>query len=246
MDFRFTADEEAFRDEVFSHEDRHLPGMFRLPGSLGGGNLGHTYGVDGTDERSVTNALLEGRRQMVEYQRYYQEYLQDGYEAMHLAATGSLLGIRESRRILGDYVLNVEDFKRRAVFEDEIGRYSYPVDIHPSRPKRADYEKFREEYERTLRYEKGESYGIPYRVLVPKKLSNVLVAGRCVSSDRYIQGSIRVMPGCYITGQAAGAAAAIAVEHNTDTRGFPVAELQRRLREVGAYLPNIQSKIHVS
>ena len=238
--------EEAFHDEVFTHEDRHLPGMFRLPGSLGGGNLGHTYGVDGTDERSVTEALLEGRRQMVEYQRYYKEYLQDGYEAMNLAATGSLLGIRESRRILGDYVLNVEDFKRRAVFEDEIGRYCYPVDIHPSRPDPIDYAKFREEYERTLRYEKGESYGIPYRVLVPRKLSNVLVAGRCVSSDRYIQGSIRVMPGCYITGQAAGAAAAIAVEHNTDTRGFPVAELQHRLKGMGAYLPNSPSLSDVS
>ena len=89
-----------------------------------------------------------------------------------------------------------------------------------------------------MRYKKGESYGIPYRILVPQKLSNVLVAGRCVSSDRYIQGSIRVMPGCFITGQAAGVAAAIAIEKNTDTRGFAIAELQKRLKKMGAYLPN--------
>ena len=85
---------------------------------------------------------------------------------------------------------------------------------------------------------KGESYGIPYRVLVPRKLTNVLVAGRCVSSDRYIQGSIRVMPGCFITGQAAGIAAALAIENATHTRGIAVKELQQRLKKLGGYLPN--------
>jgi hypothetical protein len=75
-------------------------------------------------------------------------------------------------------------------------------------------------------------------VLLPKNLSNVLVAGRCVSSDRYIQSSIRVMPGCFITGQAAGVAAALAIEKRTDTRGFSVSELLRRLKSAGAFLPN--------
>jgi len=69
-------------------------------------------------------------------------------------------------------------------------------------------------------------------------MDNLLVAGRCISSDRKIQGSIRVMPGCYITGQAAGMAAAIAIEQQTTTRGFAVAELQRRLLGMGAFLPN--------
>jgi hypothetical protein len=89
-----------------------------------------------------------------------------------------------------------------------------------------------------LRYGKGESYGIPYRCLVPRKLSNVLVAGRCVSTDRYMQSSIRVMPGCFITGQAIGVAAAICARRGCDTRGVPVAELQRRLKDLGAYLPH--------
>ena len=156
---------------------------------------------------------------------------------MTLVATGSLLGIRESRRITGDYVLCLDDFKKRAVFPDEIGRYCYPVDIHASKPDAANYKQFAEEF-KTLRYKQGESYGIPYRVLVPQKLSNVLVAGRCVSSDRYIQGSIRVMPGCFITGQATGVAAAIAIEKGADTRGVPVPELQARLKKLGGYLPN--------
>jgi len=89
-----------------------------------------------------------------------------------------------------------------------------------------------------LRYKRGESYGIPYRVLTPQGLSNVLVAGRCVSSDRAIQGSIRVMPGCYITGQAAGMAAVLAIDGKTDTRGISVGDLQAGLKAIGAYLPN--------
>ena len=101
----------------------------------------------------------------------------------------------------------------------------------------ASYEKYATEF-KTLRYKKGESYGIPYRVLVPQKLSNVWVAGRCVSTDRYLQSSIRCMPGCYITGQAAGVASAMAVEKKTNSRGVAVAELQRRLKAMGAFVPN--------
>ena len=133
----------------------------------------------------------------------------------------------------------LDDFQKRADFEDEIGRYSYPVDVHASDASKESYSKFEKDFI-GLRYKKGESYGIPYRILTPKGLSNVLVAGRCVSCDRYIQASIRVMPGCYITGQAAGAAAAIAAERNTDTRGFDVRELQLRLKRLGAFLPNFK------
>jgi FAD dependent oxidoreductase len=226
----------AFEDGVFTHKDRHLPGIWRVGEHLGGGNIGHTFGVDATDERSVTEAMLWGRKLVLEYERYYKEYLQ-GFENMELMTLGSALGIRETRRIMGDYVLQLDDFNSRAVFEDEVGRYSYPVDIHASKPSDENYAKFEKEFY-SLRYGKGESYGVPYRILCPKKLSNVLVAGRCVSSDRFLQGSIRVMPGCYITGQAAGTAASIAVEQNTDTRGFKVAELQARLKAMGGYLPN--------
>lgn len=228
--------EDAFRDKVFTHEDRHLPGMFRVGRHTGGGNIGHTFGLDSTDERSITQALLWARKSLAEYERYYQQYLK-GFEQMELVATASQLGSRESRRILGDYVLGLADFKGRAVFPDEIGRYNYSVDIHAAKPDRASYQKYAEEF-KSLRYGKGESYGIPYRCLVPRKLTNVLVAGRCVSTDRYLQSSIRVMPGCFITGQAIGVAAAICSQKNCDTRGVPIADLQRRLKELGAYLPN--------
>jgi hypothetical protein len=228
--------EDAFRDGVFTHEDRHLPGMWRVGEHVGGGNIGHTFGVDGTDEESLTEAYIWGRKSMLEYERYYKEYLK-GFENMELVSTGSLLGVRETRRIAGDYELNLDDFTSRAVFPDEIGRYSYPVDIHIARPDKQSYDNFRKEMA-TYRLGKGESYGIPYRILTPKGLKNVLVAGRCVSTDRQLQASIRVMPGCYITGQATGVAAALMVEGATDSRGIAVNELQRRLVDMGGYLPN--------
>jgi hypothetical protein len=229
--------EKAFADGVFTVHDEHLTGMYRMGEHLGAGNIGHTFDVDGTNEASLTKALVWGRKSLVEYQRYYRQYLQ-GFEKLNLVATGSLLGVRETRRIVGDYVLTLDDYKRRASFADEIGRYAYPIDNHPLRPGKDSYAQHRREFDETLRYKKGESYGIPYRSLVPQGLDNVLVAGRCVSADRMVHGSIRVMPGCFITGQAAGVAAAISVRQGCNTRGVPVAELQRRLKELGAYLPN--------
>ena len=227
--------DEAIADGLFSQEDHHLPGMWIVGERTGGGNIGHAFGVDGTDERSLTEALVDGRKLVLEYERYFKEYLR-GFEHMQLMATGSLMGLRETRRIMGDYVLCLDDFKTRAVFDDEIGRYSYPVDIHPTRPGQDEYARFMDEWT-NLRYGKGESYGVPYRVLLPQGLTNVLVAGRCISCDRAMQGSIRVMPGCYITGQACGMAASMAVEQAADPRSLNVSQLRQRLIQIGAYLP---------
>ena len=228
---------EAFRDGIFTKEDRHIPGIQWTdpPKGIGGGNIGHVYEVDARDEHSLTDAMLEGRRTVREFERYYREYLH-GYENMHLCYTADILGIRESRRIVGDYILTGADFVARASFDDEIGRYAYPVDIHAMKPDNASYAAFEQEY-RTLRYNVGESYGIPYRVLIPKGLTNVLAAGRCVSTDRQMQASIRVMPGCFITGQAAGVAAAMAVEQGGEVRAIAIDSLQASLRNMGAYLP---------
>lgn len=230
--------EDAFKDGVFTQEDRHLPGMWRIGEHLGGGNIGHTFQLDGTDEESLTAAYVWGRKSLLEYERYYKQYLK-GFEKMDLVATGSLLGVRETRRIIGDYILNIDDFNKRAGFDDEIGRYAYPVDIHIAKPDKESYEKFHKEHY-GLRLRKGESYGIPYRIITPQGLKNVMVSGRCVSTDRQMQSSIRVMPGCYITGQAAGVAAAMLAESGADSRGIAIRQLQKRLSTLGAYLPNFK------
>jgi len=229
--------EKAFADGVFTVRDEHLTGMHCMGDDLGGGNIGHTFGVDATDEVSLTKAHVWGRRSLTEYERYYKHYLK-GFENLRLVATGSLLGVRETRRIMGDYVINIEDYLKRATFDDEIGRYAYSIDNHPSKPGKDTYEQHRKEFDEQFRYQRGESYGIPYRILTPKGLANALVAGRCVSADRMVHGSLRVMPGCFITGQAAGVAGAMAAGTDGLTHEVNVKQLQQRLKRIGAFLPN--------
>ena len=228
--------EEAYAEGILSKEDRHVPGFFHTNCGIAGGNLGHTFDKNPIDEVSLTEAMLEGRQLATEYEKYFKKYFK-GYENIRLVTTANVLGVRESRRITCDYTLNVNDFIGRSVFEDEIGRYCYPVDIHVKNTDKAEFEKFWKEYTKDLHYAKGESYGIPYRSLVPVSFKNVLVAGRCMGTDTKMQASIRVMPGCFITGQAAGIAAALATE-TLDTRRINVKELQSRLKKLGAYLPN--------
>lgn len=229
--------EEAYNDGVFTNFDLHLPGMADTDTvcGVGGGNIGHCFEVDARDETSLTKAMLHGRKIVREYEKYYKEYLGGRYKNMFLCYTADMLGIRESRRIIGDYVLDINDFQNRAVFDDEIGRYSYPVDIHTMKPDKESFNSFMDAFSK--HYGVGESYGIPYRTLTPKGISNVLVAGRCVSTDRSMQSSIRVMPGCFITGQAAGVAASLAKEKE-DTREIKISTLQEKIVSLGGYVPN--------
>lgn len=226
--------EKAIGDGVFTYADRHLSGMFVREGGVAGGNIGHIFDNNPLDEESLTKAMMWGRASMLEYMRFYREYIR-GCENVRLVGTGAMLGIRESRRTVCDYMLSVEDYIARADFADEIGRYCYPVDIHIMNTKIDEMERFRQEYE-NMRYEKGESYGIPYRSLTAASWDNLLTAGRCMGTDRQMEASIRVMPGCFITGEAAGTAAALAADHGTDVRAVDVALLQRTLAGNGAYV----------
>lgn len=232
--------ERAIDEGFFTDPDRHHPGIWRLGEGLGGGNIGHAYGLDGCDEKSVTAALVRQRTQLLELERFYRERI-PGYERARMVLTAEMMGVRESRRIDCEYNLEVSDFRSRAVFADEIGRYSYPVDIHRDARDEATYQLFLKEHTEQLRYADGESYGIPYRCLLPKYTENLLVAGRCIGSDRSMQASVRVMPGCYITGQAAGMAAAVAAREDKALRGISVEMLQKELAAIGVYLPNLRA-----
>ena len=150
--------------------------------------------------------------------------------------SGSLLGCREGRRILGDYVLTRKDFDARRDFPDEIGRYNFAADIHPSHPGRTAIEEHKKHFHESC-MKRGESYGIPYRILLPRNVKNLLTCGRCVSCDRDVFASIRVIPGCYITGQAAGIASAIALENgNDDPRKIHIPDLRSKLMHLGVYM----------
>ncbi len=223
--------EKAYADGVFTVKDKHLPGMFYSGENLALGNLGHCFGLDGTDERSITDAFIYQRKIMQEYKNYYNGYIK-GFERASLVTTAPMMGVRESRRIVCDYMLKVDDFINRASFEDEIGRYCYAIDLHESECSDDANEQFKKEYYTKFRYNKGESYGIPYRSITVKGFDNLLVAGRCIGCDRYMLGSIRVMPGCFITGAAAGAAAYLTSKLNTDIRGFEFSLLKDALNSV--------------
>jgi len=219
-------------------KDKHLCNNFIGPGTVGF-NAGHVWNVDNTDPASVSLGLMEGRKIASAFRDALAEFHPAAFSNSFLVATGSLLGIRETRRIIGDYVLTLDDYLARRSFPDDICRNSYYIDIHYSREELAlasagklDPEK------RAAHYGKGESHGVPYRCLTPKTLKNVLVAGRSISCDRKVQGSVRVMPVCLAMGEAAGLAAALSAKtHTPDVHAVDTDRLRKRLREEHAYLP---------
>lgn len=230
---------EAYLNGVFSQLDLLLPGIKETDraSGVGGGNVGHAYAVDDRDEESLTSAMIESRKIVAQYVQYYREYV-PGCENANLCYTANVLGVRESRRIVCDYKMNYQNYLDRAVFEDEIGRYNYPIDIHPKRADEESIEQFKKDT--ALTYAEGESYGISLRCLLVKKLDNLFVAGKCVSSDREMQASMRVMPCCFITGQACGVASAVCIDENTSSHGVDYKKVQKKLLSMGAYLPNFK------
>lgn len=214
-------------------EDLHSPGFVKIGKTIGLGSLGHIYNTNCLREDDITRAYLEGRRIAWEFLKFYRKHI-PGFENAELAQTAPLLSVREVRRIIGEYVLNYNDYINKASFPDEIGRYAYPISIHASTQDHKEQEIARK-IEHKTQYKKGESYGIPYRSLIPKGLKNTLVAGMCISTDRKMQGTIRIIGACYITGRAAGLAAGLCVKSNlTDTRQVDIEELKKTINsEIG-------------
>lgn len=186
-------------------------------------NMTRVAGVDGTDARSLTRGEIEARRQMADIITYLQNYV-PGFEQAYFAKTAPFLGIRETRRIVGQYVMTQEDVLGCRKFDDAIAVASYPIDIH------------RPGDEGCTLIWCGDCYDIPYRSLVPTKVDNLLVAGRCISTTHEAMGAIRVMATCMAMGEAAGRAAKLAVRDNVSAAAIHVRELRRELRERGAYL----------
>jgi hypothetical protein len=185
-------------------------------------NAGH-IDVDTTDPGKVSDAMRLGRLKANAYLQALKDLCPKTFDNAVIVKTASVLGIRDSRRITGDYTLTGDDWRARRTFEDEIGRNCYYIDIHGSD-------------KRPQRYKKGESHGIPYRCLTPKGIENLLTAGRCISADREAYGSTRIMPCCLVTGEAAGMAATLAIRGAGDNvHNIDVKNLRQRLRQRGQY-----------
>ncbi len=236
------ADKYPLIEELHSCSMKLAPGMF-------GFNAGHIFGVDNTDPWNTSKALARGRQMAKQYRDAFAEYHLAFRNAI-LTGTGSLLGVRETRRVIGDYYLTVDDYLGRRSFPDEICRNAYNLDVHSSREQALALCKMTipELKERNRKHvqsmQPGESFGIPYRCLTPKGLNNVLVAGRCISADRQANGSIRIMACCLTTGEAAGAAAAISAAGGTGVHAVDTDMLRSRLLRHGAYLPALGRTTH--
>ncbi len=192
-----------------------------------GVNFTHITNVDCTRAEDLTRATIEGRRQAFHSVDVFRKYV-PGMEQCYMVSTPNTVGLRESRRIVGEVTLTETDMKNRRVWPDSIGHGSFFIDIHHIDGPGMDGT--------TWRPEKGFRYQIPYRILVPQGVENLLVAGRCVSVTHVALGSIRVMVQCALTGEAAGAAAALSLRAGVTPRQVDVAALQARLRATGGVL----------
>ena len=226
----------AIGDNFFSQPDRHVPGLFVTGKSTAIMNAGHLFGTNAVKCRSLSDAMVRGRQFAWEYARFFQTYI-PACKDMEMVATASLLGVRESRRIVGEYELNYEDFRTRRSFPDQIAIANKPVDIHVYDCSDAEWERYLAEFEKHDKLGAGEYYGIPYGILVPRGWENLWVAGRCNSSDIKVHGAIRAQPSCFMMGEAAGTAAVQSIRTGQPACDLDTGQLVEALRGAGAYLP---------
>ena len=181
--------------------------------------------VLGTDVWDLSYAEWMSRRQMRQIAEFLRRYV-PGFEKSYVMQSGVNVGVRETRRIIGDYQLTADDVLSARKFDDAIARGAYPVDIHNPTGTGTVLK----------RLPPGEAYDIPLRCLMPKNAEGLIVAGRCISGTHEAHSSYRVMPIVMATGQAAGVTAALAARRNARPRELGAREIQHELLRQGASL----------
>jgi hypothetical protein len=187
--------------------------------------------ADGTDARSLSDAEMEGRRQIVDYVRFLRAKV-PGFEQTYTMEIAPQLGIRETRRLVGEYMLTGKDVLLCASFEDSIGVNGWPLEMHVA----GDVEWHWPPVPESRGYNQ-----LPYRMLLPRRetakgVENLLVAGRCASMTHDGQSAARVTGGCFVMGQAAGTAAALAASAGRSVHEVDIRQLQQTLLQQGAFL----------
>lgn len=190
-------------------------------------NITRVFG-DALDERDLSRAEIEVRRQGYSVFEFLRRYV-PGFEKSRMLEVAPRLGVRESRRIVGEYVLTGDDVTHETRFPDAIGLCNSPVDIHDPDGQGA------------IMMTTGAGYGIPFRCLVPKGLDGILVAGRCASVDHIAFGSTRNQPACATMGEAAGVAAAVAAKQGKSVRQIAVKDVQQVLAGRGVELGSAET-----
>ncbi len=182
--------------------------------------------VDATDALQLSAAEVEGRRQIVDFFRFLRESA-PGFENAYILEIAAQVGVRETRRIVGDYRLTESDVLDCASFPDTIGVNGWMIEEHVAGDIRLKWQ--------DIPASRGFNH-LPYRMLCPKEIDNLLVAGRCGSMTHMGQSAARVSGGCFVMGQAAGSAAALAAGASIRPRELDAQQLQDQLEADGAYI----------
>ncbi len=198
--------------------DNLVPGVLHF-------NSTRVVKLNPTDPLDLSRAESDAREQMFELFRFMKENI-PGFENSEIAFSAPSIGVRESRMILGEHVLTEEELKACTRFPDAIAAGNYDIDIHNPEGSGTSHYYF----------PAGTYYTIPYRSLVPLGLDNLLVGGRCISATHEAQASIRIMPICASTGEAAGVGAAVAFRSGKPVSEADTDEIRRILLENGAFL----------
>ena len=206
----------------------HFGGPRIYPSGLAHFQLDTATHIDGSDPESLTDGEIKSHECVLQIWRFLKAHV-PGFENSVIINIASYLGVRESRRIMGEYVLNEDDVLSARKFPDGISRGSFYMDVHDGQTKTP-------EYKASLSPPEGDFYEIPYRCLVPLDVDGLLVSGRCISSTRMANGSLRIQATCMNTGQAAGTAAALCVQRGIQPRELSGSELRQILIEQGMEL----------
>lgn len=191
-------------------------------------NLTRVSGVDATDPWALSRAERVGRRQILEYTRFLRDRV-PGFGESYLVSAGVRIGVRETRRLLGEYVLTREDVMSAADFPDSVARCGAPLEDHDGGESTV-WEYIGGDQPN------GKTYGVPFRCLLPREVEGLVVAGRCLSATHDAHASVRSMAQCMATGQAAGTAAALAGAAAVPVRSVDLRALRTNLTEQGALL----------
>lgn len=202
-------------------------------------NTCRLVGVDGTDGRSLSEGMRRGRKETHELMHIFQQYF-PGFKNARIKSVASQLGVRETRRIVGDYMLTVSDLRGEKSFEDNIGFSMYGWDLPD--PKKPSIQPFVNDEKSGFKskVEKGLSTPLPYRIMVPKTIENLICPGRAVSVEGQVLGPVRVMAPCMAMGEAAGMACKQVVWGNKSFGTIDIPELRKGLRNAGAIIDRQQ------
>lgn len=208
-------------------EDKWYWQAFCIPGrptSVAFNNPEFFEDVDGTDAEHLTRAQLDGKQRIYRQLRFYKKYFK-GFENAYIGEIAEMVGVRESRNIVTEYVLTAEDLLAKHKFEDAFCQSNYPIDIHGKSLTCKSVEAV----------DDGKPwYEIPYGSLVVKGIDNLMVAGRCLGCEFLAQSSLRVQQSCRSSGEAAGIAAAMALEQGKLPKEIDGREVRKAMEQEGA------------